>query len=70
MPRPLTDRGKGSYWTVDDSVDPKQGIHRVRSRRRKTKLNSDNTSSPVPYGFPYPGADGSYDAYTAMYPYG
>lgn len=70
VPRPLTDRGKGSYWTVDDSVDPKQGIHRVRSRRRKTKHGSDNTTSPVPYHYPYGAPEGSYDAYAAMYPYG
>ncbi|CAG7849302.1 SubName: Full=Uncharacterized protein {ECO:0000313/EMBL:CCA69470.1} [Serendipita indica DSM 11827] len=70
VPRPLTDRGKGSYWTVDDSVDPKQGIHRVRSRRRKNKHAGDHTASPGPYGFGYGGADGSYDAYAAMYPYG
>ncbi|PVF99737.1 hypothetical protein CPB86DRAFT_273735 [Serendipita vermifera] len=70
VPRPLTDRGKGSYWKVDDSVDPKQGIHRVRSRRRKTKLTSDGTSSPVPYGYPYGVPEGSYDSYAAMYPYG
>ncbi|KIM33335.1 hypothetical protein M408DRAFT_326089 [Serendipita vermifera MAFF 305830] len=68
--RPLTDRGKGSYWTVDDSVDPKQGIHRVRSRRRKNKQGTDNTASPVPYHYPYGAPEGSYDAYAAMYPYG
>jgi len=33
VPRPLTDRGKGSYWTVDDNVDPRTGVHRVRKRR-------------------------------------
>jgi len=33
--RPLTDRGKGSYWTVDDNVDPRTGVHRVRKRRGK-----------------------------------
>ena len=71
VPRPLTDRGKGSYWTVDDSVDPKQGIHRVRSRRRKNKHGSDSAASPVPYHYAYgAGGEGSYDAYAAMYPYG
>lgn len=31
--RPLTDRGKGSYWTVNDNVDPRTGVHRVRKKR-------------------------------------
>ncbi|KAF8528815.1 hypothetical protein BU17DRAFT_73101 [Hysterangium stoloniferum] len=38
MPRPLTDRGKGSYWTVNDNVDPRTGVHRVRKKR--TRSNS------------------------------
>ena len=33
VPRPLTDRGKGSYWTVNDNVDPRTGVHRVRKKR-------------------------------------
>jgi len=35
VPRPLTDRGKGSYWTVNDNVDPRTGVHRVRKKRTK-----------------------------------
>ena len=35
MPRPLTDRGKGSYWTVNDNVDPRTGVHRVRKKKPK-----------------------------------
>jgi forkhead box protein J2/3 len=35
VPRPLTDRGKGSYWTVDDNVDPRTGVHRVRKKKSK-----------------------------------
>ncbi|KZV64848.1 hypothetical protein PENSPDRAFT_614853 [Peniophora sp. CONT] len=31
VPRPLTDRGKGSYWTVNETVDPRTGVHRVRA---------------------------------------
>ena len=43
MPRPLTDRGKGSYWTVNDNVDPRTGVHRVRKKRPgKSKANSDD----------------------------
>ncbi|KZW00242.1 hypothetical protein EXIGLDRAFT_797815 [Exidia glandulosa HHB12029] len=37
--RPLTDRGKGSYWTVDDNVDPRTGVHRIR-KRTKGKASS------------------------------
>lgn len=36
VPRPLTDRGKGSYWTVNDNVDPRTGVHRIRKKRNKT----------------------------------
>ncbi|KII95815.1 hypothetical protein PLICRDRAFT_34769 [Plicaturopsis crispa FD-325 SS-3] len=35
MPRPLTDRGKGSYWTVNDNVDPRTGVHRIRKKKPK-----------------------------------
>ncbi|KAH8105942.1 hypothetical protein BXZ70DRAFT_404545 [Cristinia sonorae] len=35
VPRPLTDRGKGSYWTVNDNVDPRTGVHRVRKKKTK-----------------------------------
>ncbi|KAG8812747.1 hypothetical protein FRC17_001843 [Serendipita sp. 399] len=33
VPRPLTDRGKGSFWALDESVDPRTGVHRVRKKR-------------------------------------
>ncbi|KAI0320698.1 hypothetical protein OF83DRAFT_1052614 [Amylostereum chailletii] len=33
--RPLTDRGKGSYWTVNDNVDPRTGVHRIRKKKPK-----------------------------------
>lgn len=35
MPRPLTDRGKGSYWTVNENVDPRTGVHRIRKKKAK-----------------------------------
>jgi len=35
VPRPLTDRGKGSYWTVNDHVDPRTGVHRIRKKKPK-----------------------------------
>jgi len=35
VPRPLTDRGKGSYWTVNDTVDPRTGVHRIRKKKPK-----------------------------------
>ena len=37
--RPLTDRGKGSYWTVNDNVDPRTGVHRVRKKKTKGSKN-------------------------------
>lgn len=39
--RPLTDRGKGSYWTVNDSVDPRTGVHRIRKKKGKGSKNSN-----------------------------
>ncbi|KAF8341546.1 uncharacterized protein EI90DRAFT_2989351 [Cantharellus anzutake] len=33
--RPLTDRGKGAYWTVNDRVDPKSSSHRDRKKKRR-----------------------------------
>jgi forkhead box protein J2/3 len=33
VPRPLTDPGNGSYWTVNDNVDPRAGVHRIRKRK-------------------------------------
>jgi forkhead box protein J2/3 len=41
VPRPLTDRGKGSYWTVDDNVDPRTGVHRVRRKKTSSKKKGD-----------------------------
>lgn len=39
VPRPLTDRGKGSYWTVNENVDPRTGVHRVRKKKSKGSKN-------------------------------
>jgi len=39
--RPLTDRGKGSYWTVNDNVDPRTGVHRIRKKRGTTKQRTN-----------------------------
>lgn len=39
VPRPLTDRGKGSYWTVNENVDPRTGVHRVRKKKAKGSKN-------------------------------
>lgn len=44
VPRPLTDRGKGSYWTVNENVDPRTGVHRVR--KKKGKKNSRGSEEP------------------------
>ncbi|KAI1783974.1 hypothetical protein LXA43DRAFT_902541 [Ganoderma leucocontextum] len=33
VPRPLTHRGKGSYWTVNDNVNPRTGVRRIRNKK-------------------------------------
>lgn len=58
VPRPLTDRGKGSYWTVNDSVDPRTGVHRVRKKKGKTSKN--NTAGTSGTGSDDPDADPDY----------
>jgi len=45
--RPLTDRGKGHYWTVNDTVDPRTGVHRVR--KKKNKGGKDDEEGDVDY---------------------
>ncbi|CCL99437.1 uncharacterized protein FIBRA_01455 [Fibroporia radiculosa] len=60
VPRPLTDRGKGSYWTVNDNVDPRTGVHRVRKKKTKggrgrpPQIEEDIDYAP-------PGQEGAYD---------
>lgn len=44
VPRPLTDRGKGSYWTVNENVDPRTGVHRIRKKKNK-KRNSEESDA-------------------------
>ncbi|KAF9076480.1 hypothetical protein BDP27DRAFT_1313407 [Rhodocollybia butyracea] len=44
VPRPLTDRGKGSYWTVNDNVDPRTGVHRVRKKKGPKGKGRNNNS--------------------------
>jgi hypothetical protein len=51
--RPLTDRGKGSYWTVNDSVDPRTGVHRVR--KKKAKGSKGNASDDLDGDYAPPG---------------
>lgn len=49
IPRPLTDRGKGHYWTVNDSIDPRTGVHRVRKKKSKgSKTASAAAAAPYP----------------------
>ncbi|KAF8341331.1 uncharacterized protein EI90DRAFT_3033536 [Cantharellus anzutake] len=55
VPRPLTDRGKGAYWTVNDNVDPRSGSHRSRKKRaRESPLDGTvpfpEGASNIPYG--------------------
>ncbi|KDQ64652.1 hypothetical protein JAAARDRAFT_28293 [Jaapia argillacea MUCL 33604] len=49
VPRPLTDRGKGSYWTVNDNVDPRTGVHRVRKKKPKKSDRQDEEENAVDY---------------------
>ncbi|KAI0347185.1 hypothetical protein BDW22DRAFT_1351551 [Trametopsis cervina] len=50
VPRPLTDRGKGSYWTVNDNVDPRTGVHRVRKKKPKSGKRSQSNPEQDPQG--------------------
>ncbi|KAG6832890.1 hypothetical protein H0H92_004774 [Tricholoma furcatifolium] len=58
VPRPLTDRGKGSYWTVNDSIDPRTGVHRIRKKKSKgAKRGSEEADVDyTPEGFDDPHA--------------
>ncbi|KAF7301512.1 Forkhead box protein c2 [Mycena indigotica] len=48
--RPLTDRGKGSYWIVNDEVDPRTGVHRVRKKKGKASAPPPEYVQPVASG--------------------
>jgi len=58
--RPLTDRGKGSYWTVNDNVDPRTGVHRIRKKKTKGSKGTSNSDDLDADYVPPPG--GPYDA--------
>jgi forkhead box protein J2/3 len=45
VPRPLTDRGKGSYWVVNDNVDPRTGVHRIRKKKAPSRGGSGGSTS-------------------------
>ncbi|KAH0839700.1 hypothetical protein J3R83DRAFT_621 [Lanmaoa asiatica] len=57
VPRPLTDRGKGSYWTVNDNVDPRTGVHRVRKKKPKGAKGRQSEEQDVDYRPNEPFAD-------------
>jgi forkhead box protein J2/3 len=64
VPRPLTDRGKGSYWTVNEHVDPRTGVHRIRKKKSKSaKQGRTSEEADVDY---HPG-DASFDDPHAQY---
>ncbi|EGO01716.1 hypothetical protein SERLA73DRAFT_177169 [Serpula lacrymans var. lacrymans S7.3] len=48
VPRPLTDRGKGSYWTVNDNVDPRTGVHRGQKQGRNSEEQDVDYHPPEP----------------------
>jgi len=58
VPRPLTDRGKGSYWTVNDNVDPRTGVHRIRKKKSKGAKGRSSEDDDVDY---HPTDGGSFD---------
>ncbi|KAF9055028.1 hypothetical protein BDZ89DRAFT_1152846 [Hymenopellis radicata] len=53
VPRPLTDRGKGSYWVVNENVDPRTGVHRIRKKKStkgsKNAARNDSEEPEVDY---------------------
>jgi len=57
VPRPLTDRGKGSYWTVNENVDPRTGVHRIRKKKTKGSKNRTSEEADADYHPP----EGSYE---------
>ncbi|KAJ7862313.1 hypothetical protein B0H13DRAFT_2567488 [Mycena leptocephala] len=57
VPRPLTDRGKGSYWTVNNNVDPRTGVHRTRKKKTKCTKGRSLEEDGVEYHPP----DGRFD---------
>ncbi|KAJ7938078.1 hypothetical protein B0H13DRAFT_1588101, partial [Mycena leptocephala] len=64
VPRPLTDPGKGSYWTVNDNVDPRKGVHRIRRKRSKGGKGRSSEDDDVDYRPP----DGSFDEWQYTQP--
>ncbi|KAG9043064.1 hypothetical protein FS837_010069 [Tulasnella sp. UAMH 9824] len=56
--RPLTDRGKGYYWTVrdDPGLDARTGVH--RNRKKKTQQAAAAAATAVPGAPPVPGPSG------------
>ncbi|CAE6414258.1 unnamed protein product [Rhizoctonia solani] len=51
VPRLLTEPGKGSYWTVNDSM-PHAKPSRVRIRKRKTRTDDDSELPGTPRSVP------------------
>jgi hypothetical protein len=51
VPRLLTEPGKGSYWTVNDSM-PHAKPSRVRVRKRKARTDDDEALLATPRSVP------------------
>ncbi|KAJ1307865.1 hypothetical protein OPQ81_001945 [Rhizoctonia solani] len=76
VPRLLTEPGKGSYWTVNDSM-PHAKPSRVRIRKRKTRTDDDDVLFGTPRSVSdvlHPGAPGresltSSDQRQRLFPY-
>jgi len=54
QPRPLTDRGKGSYWVVNENVDPRTGVHRIRKKKNKKRGSEDSDAEYNPEASQHP----------------
>lgn len=58
--RPLTDRGKGYYWTVrdDPGLDARTGVHRNRKKKTQQGGGSVPPAAAIPGASPVPGPSG------------
>lgn len=54
----MTDRGKGSYWTVNDNVDPRTGVHRVRKKRNNKQQSQRDDDGDIDY---HPDGEAAFD---------
>ncbi|KDR83414.1 hypothetical protein GALMADRAFT_23139, partial [Galerina marginata CBS 339.88] len=68
VPRPLTDRGKGSYWTVNENVDPRTGVHRIRKKKTKGSKSRPSEEPDADYHPPEGGYEDAHNQFVASPP--